>query len=154
MGQNKTYDSGAIRSDDGDKIDPEASLSPLAVLMYCEYMKKHTLLPDGSKRLFDNWQQGFPKDRLIKSLLRHSLDLWLYQRDFAGAAVESEDDALSAIFFNVQTLMHQRMKEKLSKADTRTYRTMWRLYCYHCLMPMLSETPTSACPKCEREITH
>lgn len=97
------HPTGATKSDSAGKLDIEGFINPAVLAMYCEYMhrKRQTAL---GLRDSDNWQLGIEDDVLMKSLLRHVLDLWLHHRKEAGA-VEDYADSLSAIFFNVQALM-------------------------------------------------
>ena len=54
----RTFDSGATRDDDKEKIDPEGFLSVPALEAYFAYMHKHRKQADGSLRASDNWQKG------------------------------------------------------------------------------------------------
>lgn len=104
-----TYETGAIRDDDSGKIDIEGSISPLALERYCEYMLKNTAMPDGTRRSCDNWQRGFPEKRLMQSLLRHVHDVWMIHRGWRSGEME---EALCAVLFNAQALLHERLREK------------------------------------------
>ncbi len=113
----RTFDTGATRNSDNDKIDPEGFLSPLVILRFCEYMHKHRLKSDGNLRASDNWQRGIPVDVYMKSLLRHVLDLHL-AHDGAGAfARSSKEDALCAILFNAQGYLHEIEKARLAEEE-------------------------------------
>jgi hypothetical protein len=78
-----TFGSGATRSADDDKIDPEGFLSPLVIERFCQYMHKHRKQGDGALRASDNWQKGMGQARYVKSLWRHFLDVWRIWRQRA-----------------------------------------------------------------------
>jgi len=107
----RKFKSGATRDDDDSKIDYEGFLSPLVIKAYGEYMTKHRLQPDGKLRDSDNWQKGIPKEVYVKSLFRHFVDLWMFNRGYKGR--ETLEDALCGILFNVMGYMHELEKEKL-----------------------------------------
>ncbi len=113
----RTFDTGATRDSDHDKIDPEGFLSPLAILRFCEYMHKHRLQADGQLRASDNWQKGMPVDAYMKSLLRHVLDLWLAHDNAAAFARSGKADALCGVLFNAQGYLHELEKARLAEAD-------------------------------------
>jgi len=99
---------GATRSVDVDKIDPEGFLDPLVVLRFSEFMHHHRKLADGSTRDSDNWQKGMPRSRWIKSLWRHFLDLWLIHRNHPELATEKDlEVTLCALLFNVQGYLRE-----------------------------------------------
>lgn len=111
----RKFDTGATRSSDAGRYDPEGFLSPLAIERFCEYMNKHRLQPDGTIRASDNWQKGIPLDVYLKGGLRHFLHLWLRHRghpvvdDKAAASIEED---LCALWFNVQGMLHEVLKAK------------------------------------------
>lgn len=111
----RTFDSGATRSSSADKPDYEGFLHPEVLRAFGEYMHEHRKLPDGSLRDSDNWQKGIPTNELMKSLLRHVIDLWRMHRtetDYIEDPEETKylDDQLCAVLFNVQALILNRMK--------------------------------------------
>ena len=109
----RVFDTGATRSNDAERIDPEGFLSPLALERYSEYLHKHRLQPDGSVRDSDNWQKGIPLDAYMKGLLRHVLHLWQRHRGWTvvdpKAGVDIQED-LCAIIFNAQGYLHELLK--------------------------------------------
>lgn len=111
----RSFDTGATRSADAGRYDPEGFLSPIALERYCEYMQKHRLQPDGSIRDSDNWQKGLPLATYVKGMLRHVLHLWTRHRGYAvqdqKAAADMEED-LCALLFNVQGMLHEIIKDK------------------------------------------
>ena len=116
MERMEQYTTGATRSEDGERIDPEGFLSPFVLRRFSEYMAVHRRQADGHLRASDNWQKGMPKDRYLKSLLRHALDLWIVWRggnalDDHGALMSMED-LLCAVLFNVQGLLHEMLRDR------------------------------------------
>lgn len=101
------FASGATRDDTTDKLDFEGFLSPLAIEAFAEYMHKNRFQADGVIRESDNWQKGIPKEAYMKSMFRHFFVVWKHYR--------SSDDYiedLCALYFNVQGLLHETLKEK------------------------------------------
>ena len=54
----RTFDTGATRDSDNDKLDYEGFLSPLVLRRYAEYLHKHRKQSDGKIRTSDNWQKA------------------------------------------------------------------------------------------------
>jgi hypothetical protein len=116
----RQFETGATRSADSDRDDPEGYLSPLVIDRFNEYMTKHRVQADGSLRDSDNWQKGMPLASFMKGMWRHFLHLWTRHRGYPvrdpKAAIDIEED-LCAILFNTQGYLHQLLKEKLNKRD-------------------------------------
>jgi hypothetical protein len=111
----RTFPSGATRDTDKDKLDFEGFFSPVALVEYARYMHKHRLQPDGEMRDSDNWQKGIPEKELVKSLIRHIMDVWLLYRDYEGVvATQDKKEALCGVVFNAMALLHEQVKEKAS----------------------------------------
>jgi hypothetical protein len=119
----RTFDTGATRNTDNSKYDYEGFLSPLALQSFASYMHRHRLQKDGTLRASDNWQKGIPDDVYLKSLWRHFMDLWSIERGHTmispdDGSVVTKEDALCALMFNVQGLLHEHLKRKESNAGT------------------------------------
>jgi hypothetical protein len=71
---------------------------------------------DGSVRDSDNWQKGMPQDVYVKSLLRHVMDVWLFNRGLTPN--EPIDEALCAVIFNSMGLLNERLKGSVSARAT------------------------------------
>lgn len=84
----RKFSTGATRDVEDEKLDPEAFLDPLALGEYFEFMHRHRKQKDGSLRDGDNWQKGFTRKSIMKSLWRHSFDVWLMHR---GHEPKSQD---------------------------------------------------------------
>jgi hypothetical protein len=109
----RKFDTGATRNDDTEELDYEAYLSPLVLERYARYMAHHAVQSDGQKRTGDNWQKGIPITSYIKSLIRHTMDLWFHHRGHPKKArVEDPQDALCAIIFNASGYLYELLKEK------------------------------------------
>jgi len=106
----RTFDSGATRNSDADKYDYEGFLSPNVLIRFGEYMHKHRHLEDGTLRDSDNWQMGIPRDQLLKSLLRHVIEVWRQHR--GGFPKEPLEDALCGIIFNAQGYLYEVLRAK------------------------------------------
>lgn len=108
----RQFDTGATRNDDTEQLDYEGFISPLMVKRFAEYMHKHRIQSDGTKRASDNWQKGMPTNSYAKSLVRHTVDFWLCHRGEGQAAREDIEDALCAIIFNAQGYLHERLTDR------------------------------------------
>jgi hypothetical protein len=115
--QVRTFDTGANRDTEDGKYDFEAFLSPAVLFEFARYMHDHRRLPDGSLRDGDNWQKGFPRDVLMKSMLRHVMDLWMLHRGHEVIRPETGKevtyhDALGGLLFNVQGYWHEVLRSE------------------------------------------
>jgi hypothetical protein len=79
----QNFESGATRNADTHKFDYEGFLNPEALHAFGEYMHSHRRQKDGSVRSADNWQKGIPFRTYVKSLVRHTLDLWRMERGYS-----------------------------------------------------------------------
>lgn len=104
-GATRTFETGATRDTDEDKLDYEGFLSPLVIEAYAKYMHEKRQMPDGTLRTSDNWQKGIPLDAYMKSMWRHFFAVWKAHRSGQGA---TED--LLALLFNVQGMAHELLK--------------------------------------------
>lgn len=112
----RTFDTGATRHVDDDKIDYEGHLSPLALRRYGEYMHAHRIQADGKLRTSDNWQKGIPLKEYVKSLFRHTLDTWSIWRGIPVSDVKNDglvdiEEALCGVIFNAMGFLHEHLKE-------------------------------------------
>jgi hypothetical protein len=73
-------------------------------------MKKHQVQSDGVIRDSDNWQKGIPRDVYMKSLLRHTHDIWMEHRGYESR--EGIEDALAGTMFNAMGMLLEVLKEK------------------------------------------
>lgn len=109
-----TFETGATRDDEINKLDYEGFLSPHALEAYAEYMHRHRVQADGVLRDSDNWQKGIPRWRFAKGLCRHYFEFWKLWRTMVGADGWSKmghiaplEEKLCAILFNVFGLLHE-----------------------------------------------
>lgn len=130
----RRFDTGATRSPDAARDDPEGYLSPLVIQRFSEYMTKHRIQSDGKVRASDNWQKGMPITSYMKGLWRHFLHAWLRHRGYMVndplAGVDIEED-LCAIIFNAQGYLHEMLVGKRFHAQARAAEadyTLSRLY--------------------------
>lgn len=113
----RTFESGATRDDNFDKLDYEGHLSPLALERYAVYMHTHRTQSDGTRRESDQWQKGLPIKECIKSLFRHFVDLWKLGRGYETTDEKdghfiSTEEACCAIIFNAFAILHEKEKLK------------------------------------------
>ena len=115
-----TFETGATRGTSEGKIDLEGAFSVLAFERYGEYMLEHQTQSDGKPRASDNWQKGFPKSSLMKSLIRHIIQLWKMHRGWKKATQKELEDTLCAIIFNAQNFLHVTLVSSgTTPCDTR-----------------------------------
>lgn len=107
----RTFDTGATRDTDEDKLDFEAFLSPEVMLEFAAYMHSKRKQPDGSMRAGDNWQKGIPLDAYMKSMWRHFHDLWLHHRGLGHLAVEDLPTTLGGLQFNLQGYWFETLRK-------------------------------------------
>ena len=110
----REFDTGATRDDDDSKLDYEGFLSPVALRRYAQYMHQHRKQADGKMRASDNWQKGIPIEEYMKSMLRHTFDLWLRHRmnNFGETDTIQSEDLLCAIIFNAFGMLHELTGEE------------------------------------------
>jgi len=101
----RTFETGATRDTDQNKLDYEGFLSPAVLKRFAVYMDKHRLQADGSYRDSDNWQKGIPVDAYMKSMWRHFFAVWEGHR-----AGEDNIEDLCALMFNVQGMLFEKLK--------------------------------------------
>lgn len=115
--QMRGFETGATRSSDDGKIDYWGFLSHRAAKLFGGYMLRHQTCEDGSKRESDNWKKGIPISSYQKSRSRHVRELEQMEEqgtDYNDGSImgDAYDEALCALFFNVQGLMHERLKAR------------------------------------------
>lgn len=105
----RTFETGATRDDNADKLDFQGFLSPTALRRFAEYMHQHRKQADGSMRAADNWKQGIPIPAYLESFFRHVNE---FQTHVENDAFEDADEIACALLFNVQGYLHEREKVK------------------------------------------
>ena len=104
----RTFESGATRNSDNEALDYEGFISPVVLKVFGEYMHKHRLQADGNLRDSDNWQKGIPQEQYVKSLIRHTHDLWMENRGFKSR--EGRLDAICGVLFNAMGWLYEEVK--------------------------------------------
>lgn len=118
----RTFSTGATRNLDVNKLDFEGFLCPMVLESFAKYMHSHRIQKDGTMRSSSNWKSGIPDEVYMKSMWRHFFDVWKCYRSLEvlspedGHPIDSEE-ALCALLFNVQGMLHELLKEK-AKAKT------------------------------------
>jgi hypothetical protein len=106
----RTFDTGATRNPDDDKLDFEGFLSPQVLERYSQYMHQHRKQEDGTMRESDNWQLGIPMVQYMKSGWRHFFDWWKrHRKNDKGLLLE---ETLCGVIFNASGYLHEILKEK------------------------------------------
>ena len=103
----RTFETGATRDTDVDKLDYEGFLCPLVLERYAQYLHKHRQTANGM-RDSDNWQNGIPLDVYMKSAWRHFHAVWKHHRSNKKGDV-TED--IAALLFNMMGYMHELLKQ-------------------------------------------
>jgi hypothetical protein len=118
----RTYPTGATRDTAEGKPEPWGFTSALTEKAFCEYMNKHRVQSDGQLRASDNWKQGINTADYFHSLSRHVLDLRLIWEGF-GDEARSDNliEVLCAIKFNVDGLLHELAKKRVSPTRAAGY---------------------------------
>ena len=109
----RSFDGGATRDTNIDKLQYEGFLSPLVLRRYAEFMHKHRKQSDDKLRAADNWQRGIPLEVYADSGWRHLMDWWGWQRKCWNPK-EGIEEALCALLFNVMGALHEILKKRLS----------------------------------------
>jgi|WetSurSiteA1Bulk_404760.scaffolds.fasta_scaffold01891_7 hypothetical protein len=102
----RTFESGATRHDDPNRVDWLRMMSLPVLFEYARYMRAHREQPDGSRRDFDNWKLGIPQDQVVESLFRHVLDLAALHSGMVPMRDCGKREACCAIMFNVMAYLH------------------------------------------------
>ena len=113
----RTFDTGATRSNEPDRIDWIKLFSFPVLFRYAEYMNKHSVQPDGSIRPMDNWKKGIPKGELLESLFRHVLDLVALHEGVKGMRENTVEDSCCAIMFNIMGYLDWHLRESRGRAE-------------------------------------
>jgi len=116
----RTFETGATKSSNKDKLDYEGFLSPLVLRRFAEYMHRHRVQADGTLRDSDNWQQGIPRKEYMKSMWRHFMEVWSLHRNVNTYGhgyglcdvTDALEDALCALLFNVMGYLHEILHRK------------------------------------------
>ena len=104
----RKFDTGAVRDSDDDKEDYIETISWTAFKRYAKYMT-------GKKKRYGqgNFKKGIPIEAYEQSLIRH-VQKYLENKHEEGQ-VETEEDHLSAMVFNIFGIMHE--EERAVKLD-------------------------------------
>lgn len=103
----RTFESGATRDTNADKLDYSGFLSPEVLERFAQYMHTHRQQADGTLRASDNWTKGIPVAAYKESLIRHTIDWW---KAYDSGHMEEADNLACAILFNVQGYLFERLK--------------------------------------------
>lgn len=108
----RTFETGATRDTDENKLDFEAFLSPAVLVRFAQHLHKHRKQSDGNLRAGDNWQKGMDQSVYMKSMHRHFMDVWCHHRGLSHLAVEDKETALCALMFNVMGMLFEELRNE------------------------------------------
>lgn len=112
----RSFETGATRDTDANKLDFEGFFSPLVLEVRARYMNKNRVQADGNVRDSDNWQKGMPLEVYMKSGFRHFFAWWKEHRDLLmGVEALQQDDAdierviedICGLMFNAEGYLHE-----------------------------------------------
>ena len=106
----REFDGGASRNSDEGKLEYAGFNSSVVDLAYAKYMHKHRFLEDGTMRDSDNWKKGIPQKQYIKSLVRHTMDVWLENRGYKSR--DGKIDAICGVLFNAQGWLFEELNKE------------------------------------------
>ena len=106
----RTFDTGATKDTDDNKLDYEGFLSPLVLERFSEFMHEHCIQADSKLRPSDNWKKGIPFDAYMKSMFRHFMEVWKSHR-YPRLQINQQEE-LCALLFNVQGYLHQLLNDE------------------------------------------
>jgi len=122
----RQFEGGATRDADDHPEKPSyyKALSPIVLREYTKYLGRHRIASGGSKRDWDNWKSGIPKDVYMDGLLRHTMAVWLIQhgfRSFDNHGEVSLVDSLNGVLFNTIGMLHEILKKEIKVEDKAYY---------------------------------
>jgi len=107
----RLFETGATRDTDTTKLDFEGFISPRVLRVYAVYMHEcrlRNIPPGDAMRASDNWQKGIPLEAYMKSLLRHTMEVWHGWREAMPEPYSQEfNNALCAIMFNAMGMLYE-----------------------------------------------
>ena len=118
----RVFETGATRDTDEGKAHYSGYLSSLALKCFGRYMLKHETQADGKKRAPGNWKNGIPEGVYYDALLRHVIEDLIAVNDGLPAREPNTtiEDALCAVIFNAQGMLHERLKSAMEAAKPPT----------------------------------
>lgn len=114
----RTFDTGATRDDNANKLDYVRGLSVQVQQRYLEYLSSHRLQRDGSLRDWDNWKKGIDTRAYRESLLRHSEDAVRASMGLPVPEDASLEDLLCAIRFNADGWLFELLVAKSGNRES------------------------------------
>jgi hypothetical protein len=149
----RTFDTGATRDTDLNKLDYEGFLSPLVLERYAQYLNKHRVQSDGQLRDSDNWQKGIPKETYIKSKFRHFIATWLLHRGYTAKDEKGNnvtlEESLCGDIFNTMGYLHELLKEK-ENIKPKKFVDEKSKYCEDCQKLIKNAKQWEVVPICEK----
>jgi hypothetical protein len=100
----RQFETGATRDSNDDKVDYRC-LSIRAIRRFADYMHKHRIQADGSRRDADNYKKGIPVEAYLESGQRHMVE-WMSAVE--EGRLDDAEELACAIWFNLQGWLHER----------------------------------------------
>lgn len=116
----RRFATGAVRDSDKGKEDYVEGISWLALQRYARYMDSKSLRYGRG-----NWIRGLTSECLIASMLRH---VQKFMAEWQYGICDEKDDHLSAVAFNLLTLMHELELHKHGKGRCNISEEYKKLY--------------------------
>ena len=113
------FSSGATRDTAEDKLNYVKALSPIVLQRYVEYLGKHRTQSDGTKRDWDNWKRGIPKEVYLEGEDRHHRAVWKILQGypaFDNHGPVTLEDSLCGVIFNSMGMLFEILEEKKDDA--------------------------------------
>ena len=111
----REFESGSTRDEVEDKLNYIKALSPIVMQRYVKYLGEHRTQADGTKRDWDNWKKGIPKETYLEGEDRHHRAIWLLLQGypaFDNHGPVTLEDSLCGVIFNSMGMLHEVLKEK------------------------------------------
>ena len=113
----RTFEGGATRNNDPDRIDFLRMMSLEVLFAYADYMRRNRRQTDKDGNLiklrdFDNWKGGFPPHETAESLMRHVLDLGALTDGIEPMRECNIPDTCCALIFGATAYLHKHLKER------------------------------------------
>lgn len=111
----RKFETGATRDTVEDKLNYIKALSPVVLQRYVKYLGEHRTQADGTKRDWDNWKKGIPKETYLEGEDRHHRAVWKLLQGypaFDNHGPVTLEDSLCGVIFNAMGMLYELIKEK------------------------------------------
>lgn len=115
----REFKTGATRDGVEDKLNYVKALSPIVLQRYVKYLGEHRTQSDGTKRDWDNWKKGIPKETYLEGEDRHHRAVWKLLQGypaFDNHGPVTLEDSLCGVIFNSMGMLFEILEEKKDDA--------------------------------------